>query len=113
MKQRRAHDSISGPPRIVEMLDPAAEEALWRENHAREPYYEPGTTYEDYHPAYRAGWEARIRYAGRAFEEIEGQLEIEFRRCCAASRLGWDKARNAARAAWQRFEATDPFERSQ
>src|SRR6185436_18163619 len=35
---------------IAEMLDPAGEEAYWRENYATQPYYQPGYTYDDYHP---------------------------------------------------------------
>jgi hypothetical protein len=98
---------------IAEMLDPAGEEAYWRENYAAQPYYEAGYTYDDYHPAYRAGWEGRARYEGRSFQEVERELRADYERRRGASRLGWDRSREAARAAWDRFDATDDFERSQ
>jgi len=98
---------------IAEMLDPAGEEAYWRENYATQPYYQPGYTYDDYHPAYRAGWEGRARHEGRSFEEVEHDLAAEYERHRGSSRLGWDASRAAARAAWNRFDATDDFERSQ
>jgi hypothetical protein len=98
---------------IAEMLDPAGEEAYWRENYATQPYYEAGYTYDDYHPAYRAGWEGRARYEGRSFREVERELRADYERRRGASRLGWDRNREAARAAWDRFDATDDFERSQ
>ena len=98
---------------IAEMIDPTAEEAYWAENYTREPYYERGYTYADYHPGYRTGWEARARYAGRSYEDIERDLEAHYNRNRGASRLGWDKNRHAARAAWQRFDPdTEPLEGS-
>ena len=98
---------------VVEMIDPTAEEAYWADNFTREPYYERGYTYADYHPGYRTGWEARARYAGRNFEDVERDLEIDYNRNRGASRLGWAKNRHAARAAWQRFDPdTEPLEGS-
>jgi len=98
---------------IAEMLDPAGEEAYWRENYATQPYYEAGFTYDDYHPGYRIGWEGRARYEGRSFVEVERELKAAYERNARGSRLGWDRNRHAARAAWDRFDAADPFERSQ
>jgi hypothetical protein len=85
--------------------DPAREEAYWRENYRREPYYERGYAFEDYLPAYRIGWEARLFYAdARRFDEIERDLERAYRRKRGPSQLGWEKNRHAARAAWERFD---------
>jgi hypothetical protein len=98
---------------VAEMIDPTAEEAYWRENYAREPYYERGYLFDDYHPAYRIGWEARARYEARTFDEVERELELEYNRNRGTSRLGWDKNRHAARAAWERFDDMDPLEKSQ
>jgi hypothetical protein len=92
---------------IAELIDPIAEEAYWRENYQDEPYYEAGHTYEDYLPGYRTGWEGRGRYEGRSFEEVQAELEADWRRHRGASRLDWQRARQAARAAWDRFDATD------
>jgi hypothetical protein len=98
---------------IADMLDPAGEEAYWRENYTTQPYFEAGFTYDDYHPGYRAGWEGRARYEGRSFDEVERELRAAYERNSRASRLGWDRNRHAARAAWNRFDVTDDFERSQ
>jgi hypothetical protein len=103
----------SGSRGIADMLDPAGEEAYWRENYESQPHYEAGYTYDDYHPAYRAGWEGRARYEGRSFQEVERELQADYERRRGASRLDWTKCREAARAAWNRFDATDDFERSQ
>ena len=110
--ERRSPGSASGRG-IADMLDPAGEEAYWRENYTTQPYYEAGLTYDDYHPGYRAGWEGRARYEGRSFDEVEHELRAAYERTCRGSRLGWDRNRHAARAAWNRFDVTDDFERSQ
>ena len=39
----------------AEAVNPTAEEAHWRENYNREPYYEQGRSFDDYAPAYRLG----------------------------------------------------------
>ncbi|HYR35990.1 MAG TPA: hypothetical protein VEQ87_16985, partial [Burkholderiales bacterium] len=38
-------------PSIAEMVNPAVEEAFWRESYLHEPYYERGYTFDDYYPA--------------------------------------------------------------
>jgi hypothetical protein len=50
-------------------VNPTAEEAFWRENYSKEPYYEQGRSFDDYSPAYRLGLSGRERYpetSGRA-----------------------------------------------
>ena len=94
-------------------VDARAEEAHWRMNYLREPYYERGYSFEDYLPAYRTGWEGRLRYAGRTYEQCERDLQRDYQRNRGASQLDWAKNRHAVRAGWERFEHTDPFERSQ
>ena len=49
-------------------FDPKIEETYWRENYSKQPYAS-GSTYDDYGPAYRYGWESYSRYPGRRYEE--------------------------------------------
>jgi hypothetical protein len=99
---------------VAEALDPTAEEAYWSQNYTREPYYERGYTFTDYHPGYRTGWEGRARYEGRTFDEVERELQADYTRNRGQSRLEWEKNRHAARAAWTRFDRdTDFIEGSQ
>ena len=89
---------------IAEAIDPTAEEAHWRENYQDRPYVEEGSSYDDYGPAYRYGWESRARHQDRAsFDEVEGDLKRGWKGAKAKSRLGWDKAKHAARDAWERL----------
>ena len=98
---------------VAELIDPTVEEAYWRSNYMREPYYERGYNFEDYYPAYRTGWEGRARYQHRHFDEVERDLARDYQRNRGNSRLEWAKNRHAARAAWERFDGPDFTERSQ
>lgn len=91
-----------------EAVNPTAEEAYWRENYKKESYVKAEHSYDEYAPAYRTGYENRAKYAGKTFEEAEGDLRTDYERTRANSRLEWDDARNASRAAWHRVERVIP-----
>jgi len=92
----------------AERVNPTAEENYWREAHTREPYYASGLTYDDYAPAYRTGWEGAERYRGQRFDDVESDLERNYNAAKGKSRLAWEDARSATRAAWHRVEDTMP-----
>jgi hypothetical protein len=83
-------------------VDPMTEEIYWREHYAAEPYYDTNFGFEDYLPAWRTGWEGRAKYAGRSFEHAERELEADFHWNRGQSRLLWEQARPAVRAAFER-----------
>lgn len=79
------------------------EDAYWREQHSKEPYYNPERTYDDYAPAYRMGWESRSKLQGD-FDQHEPALGSQWEAFRAQSRLSWAEAQHAARAGWRRFD---------
>ncbi len=98
---------------IGESINPTAEEAYWRGQYENEPYYARDRSYEDYAPAYRTGYEARARYQGKRYEEIEHDLKRDYETGSNEigsnqARLAWDDARHATRAAWDRLERAVP-----
>ena len=93
-----------GGKAIAEHYDPTVEEAYWRGNFEREPYYQRGMTYDDYAPAYRLGGEARGRSADQSFEDVEGQLAEQYGQMRGQSRLEWEHAKQATRAGWDRLD---------
>jgi len=88
-----------------EAVNPTAEEAYWRENYLREPYYEKGRSFDDYAPAYRLGLTGRTRYEGD-WESAEPRLASEWEANRAGSSLDWKRAQPASRAAWERVDAS-------
>ena len=102
----------SDPTRMREPLDPTAEDLYWQRAYITEPYYNSELSYDDYAPAYRAGFMHRQNNA-RSWEEVEGELQSEWERNKGASRLDRDDALHPMRAAWYRADSTlsggDPY----
>jgi hypothetical protein len=91
---------------VAETLDPTVEDEYWRHNYGTRPYVEPNYTYEDYSPAYRAGYEGHSTYSkqGLSYQEAEPHLKQQYEQQPSSSRLSWDKARHASQDAWHRRE---------
>ena len=81
------------------MQDVAKEEAYWREQHPKQSYAKEAS-YEDYAAAYRTGYEGFHKYPGKAYEEIESDLALDYQRNQPGAALPWDHARHAVHAAW-------------
>jgi len=91
-------------------FNPSVHDIYWREQHTREPYYRKDYTYDDYAPAYRTGYETAGRYLGqgRRFDDLESELHANYEGIKGKSRLAWQDAKEAARAAWHRVERLLP-----
>ena len=89
---------------VAETVNPTQEEAYWRENHPAQTFTDENYTFENYAPAYRAGYEGVTKYAGKKYEEIEDDLALDYEKNRADSALPWDQARHAARAAWSKSQ---------
>ena len=87
----------------AEAVNPTDENRYWRENYKTRPYYRDGSTYEEYEPAYRYGWESAMRpeYQGRSFEDVESQLQTEWPQYSSTPGR-WEKTREASRDAYDR-----------
>lgn len=87
----------------AEAINPTKEEAFWRDNYDKEPYYEKGRSFDDYGPAYRLGLSGRTRYED-PWTSVEPRLASEWDSTRGNSTLNWDRASHASRAAWQRVD---------
>lgn len=88
----------------AERIDFAAENQYWRENYRKESYYDGNYTFQDYGPAYRAGYSAKAAGDSQTFEEVEPKLRLSWENINDLSSLTWERARPASRAAWERVE---------
>lgn len=82
-----------------EAIDPTIEEAYWRERHYLESHA-VGQPYEEFEPAYRAGYEGYARHGGKEFTNVEADIQKDYESHRAT--VPWEKARPASKAAWQR-----------
>lgn len=94
----------------AEAVNPTLEDTYWRDNWATQPYVERTYTYDDYAPAYRAGYEGYSKYGttGRTYDQAEADLRNDWERVKGKSRLNWEKAKMATRAGWHRVERALP-----
>ena len=86
----------------AEAIDPTREHNYWRENFSGRDYVAKGSSFNDYGPAYDFGVIARSRYPGRNFDDVESNMSGDWTSSRGASSLGWDRAKLAARDAWNR-----------
>lgn len=87
---------------VAEVIDPATEEKYWEKEYRHRPYYQEGTHYTEYRPAYRYGVEAVNRYPGKSFDEVESRLSRNWPRSRGESHLTWSKAKSAVHDAYDR-----------
>lgn len=88
---------------IAEAIDPTVEDVYWREHHSRQ-WFARNRGYDDFRGAYRTGYEGYGRYGkqGRSFDDVEIDLQRDYERNRGTSKLAWNDARDAARAAWHK-----------
>lgn len=89
---------------VAETIDPTVEEAYWRENHDSQEWATDDTTYEDYEPAYRMGYERRAELGDSRYEDHEANFEKDWVASKGDSSLTWEKAQRATRAGWHRID---------
>lgn len=92
-----------GGKAAAEAINPTAEEAYWRDQYTKEPYYQAGRGYDDYAPAYRLGYLGRSNASG-SFDDAYDGLSASWTSQRERSTLSWEEAETASRAAWQRAD---------
>lgn len=93
---------------VAEKIDPTVEDAYWKTNYSKQKYVERNAPYSTYQSAYRTGYEGRSLYPGKRFEEVETDLQRDYEKAKGQQTLIWEKAKPAARDAWQRVEKVYP-----
>ena len=83
--------------------DWTTEDAYWRENYTRRPYFETGRDYEFYGPAYRFGYDATDRYSGKQWNDVEPDLRRDWDRYEYRGQSTWEQIKNAVKDAWDRM----------
>lgn len=83
--------------------DWASEELYWRDNYQQRPYFESGRDFDYYQPAYRFGFDARERYEGDEWNDIESDLSRDWDDYKDRGRSTWQQVKDAVRDAWDRL----------
>jgi hypothetical protein len=88
-------------PAALSRDEALGEDAHWQRAHGREGYCRAELDYEDYAPAYCVGYMGYAQYGGE-FDDAERSLCANWERIKGDSRLSFDEALPAMRAAWSR-----------
>lgn len=88
---------------VAEEVNPTRESAYWRDNFSGRDYVDKDSSFDDYGPAYIFGVTARGHYPGRDFDDVDPEMSSEWTASRGASKLEWDRAKHAARDAWNRI----------
>jgi hypothetical protein len=89
---------------VESFVDPREQDTYWEVQHARENYFRPELTYEDYAPAYCVGYIGYAQYR-TSYDDAEKSLLANWFRIKGDSRLTLEEAQAAIRAAWDRVAA--------
>ena len=87
---------------VAENIDPTVESTYWRGAYAEQPYYSEQYSYEDYEPAYRAGWEAYDASLHTSWKDREVVARERWESEGGAPAMSWEEARRAAEDAYGR-----------
>lgn len=98
-RSEELHTLDDAEERPARAVDTQLEDAYWSRHYWRERYYRPDCEYEDYAPAYCAGYVGWGQYGG-SYEDAEKSLCANWERIKGDSRLSLDEARAAMQAAW-------------
>jgi hypothetical protein len=79
------------------------EDEYWRSSYTSRPY-SSGSSYDEWRPAYRFGYESADRYHGRSWDEVQSDLERDWETYPyrGETRSTWQQVKDAARDAWER-----------
>ena len=89
-------------PRVHRDESDGNDAAHWQEAHSTQPYAKSEFGYEDYAPAYQLGYNSRGRYQTQSYDTLQDEMKGEWDRNRGNSRLSWEDAMPATRAAWHR-----------
>lgn len=95
--------------RIDGRVDPDREDAYWQQAYWAEPYVREEFSYDDYAPAYCVGYIGFAQYGGK-FDDAEKSLCANWVRIKGDSRLSYEEALPAIRAAWDHASAPQVVE---
>ncbi len=93
---------------VAEDIDPTVETEYWRSEYSNRPYYSENYSFDDYEPAYRAGWEAFDPDAPAQWTERERIARQRWESEGGAQTMSWEEVRVASEDAYTRVHARRP-----
>lgn len=93
---------------IAEAVNPTAYNEHFQKSYNSASYYKADSTWNDYEPAYKYGYDQYGTYAGKKFEDVENDLARGWDSTKANSNLAWNDAKGAVKDGWHYIERAMP-----
>ena len=93
---------------IAEAVNPTEYREHFQREYKNSPHYSAERDWNDYEPAYQYGYQTYGEYRGKRFEDAEPELQRNWDRTRANSRLEWNDAKHAVRDGWHHIERAMP-----
>jgi len=77
------------------------EDRYWRQNYSSRPYAK-ASDYDTLAPGYRYGYESAGKYKGRAWSDVESDLERDWNSYSYRGKSTWQQVKDAVRDGWDR-----------
>ena len=87
---------------VAESYDPTVETEYWRKEYRQRPYYSEDYSFEDYEPAYRAGFEPSVSGSADTWQNAEPEIHASWEKRNRQPKLTWKQAKHAAQDAYNR-----------
>ena len=86
------------------------EDTYWRSNYRNRPYA-GSSSYDQWRPGYRYGYDAANRYRNRDWNDVESELSRSWNSYEQRGNSTWDQVKGAVRDAWDRVTGHHPVGR--
>ncbi len=87
---------------VAESFDPTVETEYWRKEYRQRPYFSADYSFEDYEPAYRAGFEPRDNSSAATWQDAEPEIHASWLKRNRQPKMTWKQAKYAAQDAYNR-----------
>lgn len=85
------------------------EDEYWQGAYRSRPYCGDDSTYDDWRPVYRFGYDSAVRHRGRSWDDsLEDELRTDWDQYSdrAKGDWSWQRVKDAVRDAWNRLTVT-------
>jgi hypothetical protein len=82
--------------------DWTTEDAYWREHYTTRPYWRSDRDYDFYSSGYRFGFDATDRYKGKAWGDVEAELQRDWDQYKYRGESTWEQVKIVVKDAWDR-----------
>lgn len=87
---------------IAELVNPTTEIEYWQGAYTTRPYVNAGESFETYKPAYKYGYDSKVKNPDRPYDAVRSELQSNWQ--SNKTSLDWNRAEPAVKDAYERTD---------